>query len=233
MENQENTTPKKSSGFNIKAIVIVIAGLLIAGGIFFAGGLDFGNNNSREAIATVGNETITRGELNQQIAQLEASGLFQIPPAGSAERAQFETVLTEQLVYEKLLRNEAVSLGLTASQTEIDTQYNNLVASLGDEETLERELNNAGISTSKLREDIGNQIIMNKYYLQLAEANNITVSDEEIEQFFNEQVGDQEGITLEMVAEQISDQLLQQKLEGPLSEVIERLLLEQEVEILI
>jgi len=232
MENQENTSVKKSSSLNTKAVVIIVAGLLIAGGIFFFSGLNFGNSD-REAVAIIGNESITRGELNQQIAQLEASGLFQIPARGSAERAQFETTLTEQLVYERLLRNEAISLGLTASQAEIDTEYNNLVVSLGGEETLERELRNAGISTDKLKEDIGNQIIMNKYYNQLAETNNITVSDEEIEQFFNEQVGDQEGLTLEMVSEQISNQLLQQKLEGPLSATIERLLLEQEVEFLI
>ncbi len=222
---------KKTLNFN-KSILIIIVGLLIAAGVFFFG--NFNRNGNNQIIATAGEETITRAELNRQIAQLEASGFFQIPDINTAERSQFETMLAEQMIFEKLLRREASRQGFSASEMEIESQYQMLLSQLGgDESVLERELETAGITQTELRENIASQIVMSKYYNYLAEQNNITVTEEEIVEFFNEQVGDQEGVSLEMFTDQIREQLLQQKLQEPLNEILENLIAEFEVQILI
>lgn len=222
---------KKTFNFN-KSILIIIVGLLIAGGVFFFS--NFNSNGNNQVIATAGEETITRAELNRQITQLEASGLFQIPAPNTAERNQFETMLAEQMIFERLLKREASRQGFSASEIEIESQYQMLLSQLGgDESILDRELETAGITRAELRDNIANQIVMSKYYNYLAEQNNITVTEEEIIEFFNEQVGDQEGVSLEMFADQIREQLLQQKLQEPLNEILENLVSEFEVQILI
>lgn len=229
----ENPQPKKKS--NMKAIGIVVVALLVAAGIFIYGGLNFGQSGN-EVLAELNSETITKADIEAQINQLVTAGFIQqLPPKNSEEYKQLEAQLLEQMVYDRLLLQEAKNRNFSANQTEIDTQYNLLISQVGGEELLETELANVGVTRDELMKNISTQIIMGKFYESLAVEYNITVTDEEVAQFFDDQIPAEElaGLDREMLEGQIRDGLRQRKLETPLMELVERLIQEGNVQIYI
>ena len=245
---------------NIKvSILIIIVGVLIAGGILlFANGdidpeisgadndLGLGQSGLEEdldlddesVVATVNDQEITRGELNFQLSQLAANPQmqFQVPsPDETEEWENFQNMILEEMISEKLVLQDAKDRGLEPGDEEIDQMYYMIVAELGGQEALDQHLETLGMSETKLRSDLKDQIVIDQYIQMLSEEENIPpATDEDIEEYYEQQVAlDPEAPELEEIYEQLREQVFQERLGEVIFEIIEDLEDDSDVEFLL
>lgn len=215
-------------------LVIIIIGL--AG--FALSNLSFDRSpdqDQSEVVATVNGQNITRQDLNAEIKQIEADPTIQIPDIKDVEaRGQFEVTVLNQLINDHLLLAQAKEAGFTADSGEIDSQLNLIKSQFASPALFSNQLNQFDLTENDLTKNIERQIILGQYFDQLAIENNIVVSAEEIQTFFDEQVASQNPeATLEDVALQIEVALKQQRLQDIASNLVANLRNTAQIEILI
>jgi len=209
---------KKSSGtlWIVLVVLVVLLGLLFG----YTQGM-FGSAADEQAavgdsadptavVATVNGETITRGELNEKIAQVKNT-----MPAGTIDPtkdATFELVVLDEMINVKLLVAKADALGYTASDADVDAEIETLISLFGGEEALESQLALTGITRENLRENMRNEIRIRKLVSAETDVESVEVTEEEVQLAYDTAVGDSEGAaSFEDVHELLRTQLLQQK----------------------
>ncbi len=169
---------------------------------------------SEDIVATVNDEPILREKFEQQL---------DLAPEGTSEED-----LLNQMIQNKLLFQEALSQGITATEEEINNQYDQIAQQFETQEEFQQILNENNTSEEDLKETLREQIIFEKYSNFLQQENEISVSEEEIENFYEENkeslAGEGEEVpSLEEAKLQIEQYLLQQKLNSVISEIVQDL----------
>lgn len=234
-DDREQSSPRPASGRGRK-LIIWILGLVLLAGAGFLGYRQLIHNGSvseSHIVATVNDERITRSELDQQIAQLVSTG--QLPPLEEIgeEQAALERSVLEQMIGNLLLIEDAQRQGVSVSEDEVSSQYDSLVAQVGNQgDDFEQLLAEEGIAADDLRQSLRDQLVLEAYFDRLSQEYDISVSEEEIRHVFDTQVsGEDSGIPFEAVEPQIRQQLEQQKLAEVLPAVIAELTEQAAVEI--
>jgi len=123
-------------------------------------------NVGEEAVATVDGDKITANEVYQLM--LKTVG----------------TQAVDQLIFEKLLDQEAAKNNIAVSQADIDAEYDKIKASFPDEDTFNLQLMYAGLTEQALKDQMKPQLLLTK----LIEPS-IEVTDEELQTYYNENIG--------------------------------------------
>lgn len=89
----------------------------------------------------------------------------------------------DEMVDELLLRQAAAAQKLTAPEAEIERRLARLKSQFGSPELFLSQLEQAGTTVSRLKEDIGEEIVRERL---VAKAKNLTVSDAELKTAFDE-----------------------------------------------
>lgn len=253
-----NTTPSGGSSSVVGYIIGAIVLILIAGGLwwyFGMGGMNKMNNdnatgneststadtidtNYPDVVATVNGEDITGDELAANVQQTAQTAKQQgLDPTKAEVRQQIETQALTSLINTKLLAQAAAKADITASDEEIDAQLTQLTNQLGGEDKLQEQLDNAGITKEQLRTDISQQIVLNAYVEQNTDVSNIEVTDQEITDFYNSVTESADASssvpTLEDVKPQIKQQLLSQKQQAAVNELIQKLRADADIQTMI
>jgi len=214
MKKQETVTISKKQIY-----IILIISILIVGGAFIY--FNFGKLNivksflPEKNIARVNMDEIKESELNNAIKSIQSSGA-----------KLNESEILEQLIDRKLLIQEAEKRGYTATEEEV-------------QEMLEQQLLANGMNLESLREQIGkreynlvienyiDQIKITKLAKELKMENNITITDLEGRQFFEENEESfkqiQANVTYEEISEQIKSLLVQREEVSIIQDLIENL----------
>ena len=129
------------------------------------------------SIVMVNGEPITDAELESEFQKL--------PP-------QYQSLITkedllDQIIDRKLLFQEAESLGIDASEDEIDEQLDIVRQQFPTEEIFLEILDEQNLSIEDIKDQIKDQIIINKL-LNKTVFNDIEVSVEEIEEYYDENI---------------------------------------------
>jgi hypothetical protein len=192
-------------------------------------------NNPQEdskVVARVNGKEIKRKDLDFQIQKIVQSQQFPVPKEQTEERKKFEQEELNHMINSALLAQDAEKQEFRPKQEEVDAQYSVLVSQVGGEEKLNQALQNIGITAEQLREDMTNQIMLEHYFNFIKEKNEIVVTDEEVKAFYEAQVVPQDPkIEFTAVEPRIRQALEQQKLNQPLSEIIQNLRKEAEITI--
>lgn len=190
-------------------------------------------NNSQDSlkvIAKVNEKEITRKDLDLQIKKLVQSQQVAVPQEGTEDRKNFEEQELTHMINSILLAQDAEKQEFKPKKEEIDIQYTALVGQVGGEEKLNEALQNIGITVEQLRQDIANQMMLEQYFNFIKEKNEITVTDEEVKEFYEKQVAPQDQKAEFTVVEPKIRQILeQQKLNQPLLEIIQNLRKEADI----
>jgi len=212
--------PKKKS-----SALLWIVGLVIGLGVAFAAAQYLGffeqpNKDGDSAVqtdpstvvATVNNVEITRGELDEKIAEVSAS----MPDGAAAtDDAAFEFQVLDEIINIELLTQKAMESNLTVSDEEIDAELANLKQTLGGEESFTQQLTLAGLTEEELLENMRTELLIRKLLDQETELEDVTVTEAEVEAFYNEaQASAPEGQEIPPLAEAqefIRAQLIQEK----------------------
>lgn len=227
----ETSNASSRGNKNLSAILVVVAILLLAGGAYWylaerQGEEAAETEGESEVVAVVNGHEINQATLDRSIEQVTGTYAAQGIDTASAEASAGirEQALTA-LINRQLMIGAAAAAGLTASEEEIQAEYQVALDNVGGAESLTTALSEIGMTEADLRADIANDVIINKYLDENLKLDTLTVSDEEVQTAYDAatESNTEEVPPLEDVAELIRNQLLVEKQQELISTELERL----------
>lgn len=155
-----------------------------------------------------------------------------------AEEIKKQTV--DLLVNTEILRQAATDAGVTVSDEEVETRYQDIVSQLGSEAELEKRLTEIGNTTISLRADIAAEILIQKHLDAAVDVTSIAVTDEEIKTQYDDMVAFYEsqagGAELEIptfveAKDSLSERIRSDKEQKLVTDYIETLKSESSIEV--
>ena len=240
MEEILTTEPKqKSSGFLKLVIGLILLAAISAGAYYYyqnsQGGGDT-NITAEEAVAKVNGVVVSRRDYEQSLEELTTAFSQQgLDVADATVKAQMEEQALRGAVNKELLLQEAAKENVTASDEDVESEYQKVVASVGGVEVLAVALSSMGRSEAELREDLKEQLIIDRFVKAKTKYEELSVSDEEIATYYQEAstANPDEIPPLEEVKEALRSELLFQKQQQVVSEFIDTLRASATIEILL
>lgn len=96
---------------------------------------------------------------------------------------RYGTQTLEEMVDELLLRQNAAAKKIKASDAEVDKRFARLQAQFGSKELLVSQLEQAGTTVAKVKEDLADEIVRERL---VVEAKGVKVGDDELKKAFDE-----------------------------------------------
>ncbi|MDX1535832.1 MAG: SurA N-terminal domain-containing protein [Candidatus Spechtbacterales bacterium] len=241
IEDTTNTANKKN--LLIKQIGLSVLALLFVGGALFSimrpqkvlSLLEPFGIETSEPVAVVNGDKIYRDALNARVLQQKSTYEAQGADLSDPETlGQVESQILNVMVSEELVLNSAKKEGITADSSKIDEEFNKTKESFPSEEEFNEQLSSFGLTESMLRENISNQIIIEKYLKNKVSENAVAVSEEEVQDFYNQYSGAQEDVeSLDVLYSDIEQYLKQEKTNQEIARIVEDLRESAEIEILL
>jgi foldase protein PrsA len=148
-------TKSGSRGWMVASIVLAVALIVVIIKPPFAG--------SQETVATVNGEKISKDELYDKLITL-----------GGAQTL-------EGMISELVVQQAVAEAQVTATEEEIDAELATITAMYESQEAFETELTTYGYTIEQLRDQISNQLAVEKIV-----SKDVTVTDDEVKQYFEE-----------------------------------------------
>lgn len=123
----------------------------------------FGGGSSNEAVATVNGEDITKDEFYTALVAVGGKQTL------------------ENIIYEELIKQEADKAGIKVTDADVDKEIAKIEKSLGGSEALATQLKNSGMTIDSLKKQMVPQLSLRKILEK-----DITITDDEVKQFFEE-----------------------------------------------
>jgi SurA N-terminal domain len=233
--------------FNLRAYVgAVVVILVIGAGLLFvlekegriSTGIFSGVIGKMEAnapAALVNDVKISKKEFNSSVEQLTQMAVAQGANATDpAVAAQFRSQAIETLVNAELLRQAALSEGITTSPEAIEGRFNEIRDGIGGAEQLAAKMAEFGVTEESLRHDIENEFLIQNLFNTKIATNTIEVTESEISAFYENAGGAKAGLPpLTDVKAQVDAQIRFEKEQALINAYLETLRADSEVEILI
>lgn len=168
-----------------RAVSLLAAGVVIvfAGAACSSGSDDVPSN----AIAVVGNQTVTKADFNRLLDQSREnskSSKRPFPKSGTAEFAQIRHQIVQYLVRRAQLEAEANKRGIEISDEEVDQRRNQFVQQYfeGNEKAYAKRLKASGVTDEQARADLRSSLIQEKFFADVIRE--VKVSDAELQRFY-------------------------------------------------
>lgn len=156
------------------------------------------NESGSEKLAQFEGGEVTRSEFDEQLEAFaqQSGGEGQLPSKGDPQYEQLVAQIMPQLVSMEIAKVYAEENGITVSDEDVDEELERLKEQLGeqarsqgqgdisDEEAFRQALEQAGFSEQELRDDIREQLPLQK--VQEEVAGDAGPSDEEVRRFYDE-----------------------------------------------
>ncbi len=224
----EVTSPKSNKALMI-AVGIAILVLLGAGGYYFyTQKMDKGT-----VVALVGNAKIYEKEYLESAALIEQNASAQGADLNDeAIKSEIKTQALDILINNQLLLAAASKSNISSTDEDVQKKYDELATQLGGPEALTTEMTKVGLTEEKLRSNIRERVIADKYIESVTDIEEVKVSDQEIADFIKTVTsGGQELPPLEQIKPQIQQQILGQKQQQIVSDLLAKLRSETTVDI--
>jgi parvulin-like peptidyl-prolyl isomerase len=153
-----------------RAIPLLLAAL--AGVVVLAGCGSDKQSVPTNAVAVVGDETVTKAEFDKLIDQAKGSYKTQkrkFPEPGSQEYEALRGQAMQFLVQRAQFEQEADDLGIKISDEDVDKRLKDLIKQYfgGSKAKYEKQLKQQGLSEDQVRADVKAQLIQEKIYNQV------------------------------------------------------------------
>lgn len=194
------------------------------------------SQDENDPIAIVNGDEISQSDfervLERQLLGYEEQGLDIESQDGQDMVDNLKIEILDQLVTEKVLLQGATSEGYEANSSEIEQQLTSIQSQFENEEQFNEALEMNGFTFDELENEIANQITIEKYTNDLIGA--IDVSEDSIKEAYEDyQENTEDALEYEEIKSEIEQYLVQEKKQGELSKVVEKLKAESDIEILI
>lgn len=229
-----------------KFIAIIIILLALAVGAWYVLSNDNSNNNNQketsvsediqsdQVIAKVNNEEVLGEQFNQLQSQIIAQQGLDISTLDSQTQEQLKQQVIESIINQTLISQQIEKSNTVVTDEEIDQQLNSLKEQFATNEEFENALEIQGLDENQLRENISNNLLTQNYLNAELNFSELTATQEEVESFYQQVAESNQNLpSLEQVYEQVEQTLIQQKQQELISELINKLRNESNIEILI
>jgi hypothetical protein len=214
----------------VVAVVLVIAGVLYqlekegrsSTTLFTA---LIAKQEANRVVATVNGETIKGADLNTSIEQFSQMATAQgVDITNPEAQADIRKQALEVLVNTKLLKQEAVTRGVSVTEAEVSSRLDAIRVEIGGEAVLAERMAALGINTERLQNDITDELTIQKLLDQVFAEAKIEVSEEEIASVYEGAGGEKAGFgTLAEVREQVVAQLTASKEQAVIDDLLTKL----------
>lgn len=229
------TTAAAQSGMKL-ALVFALGVALVLGGYFlvfkkgmldevpFLGGLD--SISAGESVATVNGAKISRVDFENSKNAMVQSYTEQGGDATTPEIvAEIEKQALDTLISTELLTAAAKAGGFSATDAEVQTEYDGILERFGSAEALKTQMDALGMSEADLRADIRDQLAVSAYVTATISPYDLALTEEEITGFYDSlAAGGMENLPpLDEIRPQIEAQLTSGKQQTAVQKLIETL----------
>ncbi len=178
----------------------VIGGVLALAIVAIGGYMVLGKKNSGsattqpvaatvETVAKVNGVAITQSEFDSQLAaSITALKNQGVDTSASSSVQAIRTQVVNDLINNELVNQGVKAAGITATQQEVEAQFQAILTQLGGVDKLSEQLKAAGLTEAKLKENITKQIAAQKFLLANINASSTVVTDAEIKKFYDDAV---------------------------------------------
>lgn len=233
--------------FNIKIYVATVLAILAIGTVLvFAlekqGRISTGifttiieKMEAKKPVAKVNDVTIVKKDLDSSVEQLiDIQKTQGVDVSDPTILEQVEQQAMDTLVNAELLRQAAVTEGITVTKEEIDDRYSQISEGLGGAEALAERMAEFKVTEESLRRDIENEFLINGLFKIKIPKDDIKVTDEEVIALYEQVKKTAADLPpLADVKEQIVKQISLNKEQEMIAKYLESLKSEAEIEILI
>lgn len=194
--------------------------VLAVGAAILAAGCGGGNGNvPSDAVAKVGDETITKAQFDQLINQAKRSYKSQkrpFPKPGSTEYNQLKNQAVGYLVQRAEFAQEADDLGVNITDKQIEDRLTQIKKQYfgGKDSRYKAQLKQQGITEDQVRDDIESQLVSEQIFNKIT--TDVKVTDADLRKYYNDHksqysVPEQRVIAHILVKKKsLADQLYQQ-----------------------
>lgn len=211
---------------NILIAIVVL--IIVAAGGYFMFGSGFGHSGP---VAVVNGEEINQQDYNFIKDQIKEQSSIQ---GQELSGDQLEEQALNQVISQTLILQKAEEEGFSATEEEVNNQYQSVITRAGGQDALDQVLSDLGLTEDYIKEDIRQQVIIEKYVQSQGEGESLEVTDQEVSDFYDQMSSQQENApAFDQVESQIRSQLEQQKQGQLVSEIVSQLRENAEIEILL
>jgi peptidyl-prolyl cis-trans isomerase SurA len=228
-------TPQASLPFYKKYatfIALAVGVAIIAGAGFFA----YSSSFFEPVVAKVNGKKIYQREFDESVALIEQSATQQggVDLSDESIQTEIRTQALDVLINNALITTSAEEAGIVVTDADIQAKYDELVTELGTQEELTARMAEMGLTEEKLRSNIADRILADRYIESETDIETVAVTDEEIAEFVKAiSTGDTKLPPLEEIRPQIEAQIMSQKQQQIITDFLEKLRNEAEIETLI
>ena len=227
----EQTEQQSKEGKSLMKNPIVWLGLLLL--IGGAGYWAVTSGVSEEFVAKVNGEGIEKRLFDVRFVQLRANYETQGIAFADEDTIQLREQILEDMINERLLIQHAKEQGITGQEELMEEEYQLILSQFENEAELKKQLSDNNTSIQDIRTSISEQFMIRELASQQAEQGNIEVSQEEIQQAYDEVVDSGTEIPpFEEVQEQVEEFVRQQKISQLIEVLLEQLRTKSSIEIL-
>jgi hypothetical protein len=241
MDEETTVETKKGKRWFLPTALLVV--VLAGGGYYFYGkskASEGGNvsNGNVASVAMVNGTAISKEAYDIQLASAVASYKAQGVDVTNAEKlTEIKKQVLINLVNNELLAQAVSAAGIKSNPDEVEKQFQLLLTQTGGADKFKEELAKNNLTESQLRENISKQLAIQAYLLKNVDVNSISVTDDEIEKFYDDYSKAQKASgqktvpALKEISEQIKQQLVSNKQQALVSAYIDGLQKKAKIEV--
>ena len=211
---------------------IIIAGALLAGAYLWHQNAEENRSPYPDIVAVVNGTEISNASFTQSVARTTELAIAQgALPSDPSVQAQIEEQALDVLVNTTLFLDAARAAGVSTTPAAVAEQYALIEEQFGGEAGLAAELADQNMTVADLNNDIEEQLIVDSYIRDAAGLNELAVSDEDIQAFYDT-IPQGEGVpSLEELAPQIEQQIIANRQQDAVQNLIDMLRMNAVIEV--
>ncbi|MEZ4195348.1 MAG: SurA N-terminal domain-containing protein [Candidatus Paceibacterota bacterium] len=193
------------------------------------------NMKAKSPVATVNGEEIAYKEYDSSLKQLLQIATTQgVDTTDPEVVAQYKAQAIDTLINGEVLRQQAIEAGMKVTDEDVEVRFAQIRDGIGGQEALEAKMAEFGIDEETLRADIQNEILIQALFDSVIDIESVTVSDEEVEAYYDRLGGEAAGLpALAEVEAQIEEQIKLDKQQEQVGTYLEEIKVDADIEILI
>lgn len=161
-----------STGVYMRKFILTLGFVITTS--FFIMTSAYASKDDSETAAVVNGQKITVTEINRVVQSL--------PQYHKLQLEMLEDMIVKTLIYQ-----ESVKSGIVVEKSEVDAGFKEYIKRLNlTDEVVKREMKRMNISEDVMKEEIRKQLLVERFLKNRAKSLNLTVSDEEVRSFYNE-----------------------------------------------
>ena len=186
-----------------------------------------------EVVATVNGVDLTRAEYNRIRQQvLQNAQMMGMDINDPDTQMQVNEQAIDTLVNTELIRQAAVASGSSVSQEQIEARFVEIVEQVGGEEALADSLEQLGLTEESLRTDIEQELVIQQFLDGAVDTEGLIATDAEVDELYEASGGAEAGLPpIDEVRPQIEQQILANKENELINELVESLRTDAEIDV--